>query len=78
MILQHFYLRKDSIFSQYEAWKVELEEGIKRIKQGGASVHLLKEHLHSLDKSMETLKIELNKIKEEDFQLTDSGGGGRQ
>ena len=75
MILQHFYLRKDSIFSQYEAWKVELEEGIK---QGGASVHLLKEHLHSLDKSMETLKIELDKIKEEDFQLTDSGGGGRQ
>lgn len=67
MILQHFLLRKDSVYSQYEAWKCELEEAIKKAKVGDTSVHLLRDHLHSLVKSMETLKVELDKLKMEDI-----------
>ena len=72
VILQHFYLRKDSILSQCEVWKVELEEAIKKIKQANVSVHLLREHLYSLVKSIETLRTELDKIKTEDFQSTNT------
>lgn len=68
VILQHFYLRKDSILSQYEAWKCELEEAIKKAKHGDTSVHLLKDYLLSLAMSMDTLKTELEKIRPEHFQ----------
>ena len=68
MILQHFLLRKDSILSQYEAWRCELEEAIRKARQTDTSVHLLRDHLHSLNKSMETLRVELEKIKLEEVQ----------
>lgn len=68
VILQHFYLRKDSVLSQYEAWKAELEEALKKARQGDSSVHVLRNHLLSLNKSMDTLKAELDKIKVQDFQ----------
>ena len=51
-------------------WKSELEEAIKKVKQGDGMAHLLREHLISLTKSMETLRMELDKIKEEDLQLS--------
>ena len=68
MILQHFFLRKDSIVAQYEVWKRGLEESMKKFKAGDSSLQVLQDHLHSLNKSMETLQGELDKIKEEDFK----------
>ena len=75
VILQHFYWRKDSVVSQYEAWKAELEEAISKARQGDSAVHLLREHLQSLNKSMDSLKTELDKIKVEDFQTPEPPGG---
>ena len=78
VILQHFLLRKDSIQTQYEAWRCELEEAIKKAKVGDTTVHLLREHLHSLNKSMETLRVELDKLKIEDIQTATEGGTEEQ
>ena len=75
MILQHFFLRKDSIISQYEAWKAELEEAISKAKPGDTSLHLLRDHLHSMAHSMDTLRVELDKLKEEDFRTKPAAEG---
>lgn len=68
VILQHFYLRKDSVLSQYEVWKVDLEDAIGKARPDDNSIYLLRHYLRSLNKGMSTLKAELDKIKPEDFQ----------
>ena len=54
--------------SQYECWKAELEEAIGKARQGDSSVHVLRDHLQSLVRSMDTLRAEIDKIRPQDFQ----------
>jgi baculoviral IAP repeat-containing protein 6 len=68
VILQHFYLRKESILSQCEVWKAGLEDALKKTRQGDSAAHLLRNHIISLRKSTDTLKVELDKIRVQDFQ----------
>ena len=64
-------MRKEPILSQCDVWKRELEEALRRTKSGDPSLHVLKDHLHSLAVSIQTLKVELDKLKEDDFQDDD-------
>lgn len=47
---------------------VEVSDGIRRMQEAGAAVAHLKEFLRSLVKSVDTLKVELGKIKPSDFE----------
>ena len=55
---------------QCGVWRKELEEALKG-KSADPSRHILKDQLHSLAVSIETLKLELEKLKEDDFKDED-------
>ena len=59
-------MRKEPILAQCEVWKKDLEEALHK-KSSDPSRHVLKDQLHSLVVSIETLKVELEKISEADF-----------
>ena len=68
VVLQHFYLHKSKVLEECEEWKKQLVEGISKMQECGAVVNHIKEYLRLLAKATEMLKVELEKIKPEDFQ----------
>ena len=72
MILQHFYLHQAEVLSQCEQWKRELVDGIAALQEMGVSVAHLKEQLRTLIKVVDTLRVELGKVKPSDFQKSKS------
>ena len=67
MILQHFFLHKSKVLAECEEWKKQLVDGISKMDSGGVASHI-KEYLRMLVKATDTLKVELDKIKPEDFR----------
>ena len=56
------------MLEECEEWKKQLVDGISKMQDSGAIVGHIKEYLRMLAKATETLKVELEKIKPEDFQ----------
>ena len=68
VVLQHFYLHKSKILAECEEWKKQLVDGISKMQEGGGVVNHIKEYLRLLAKATDQLKVELDKIKPEDFR----------
>ena len=68
MVLQHFYLHKSKVLAECEEWKKQLVDGISKMQESGGAVNHIKEYLRLLAKATDTLKVELDKIKPEDFR----------
>ena len=74
VILKHFHLRKTEVLSQCVLWREELADGIRKMQENGDATTNIKRHLYNLDKSLETLRSELDKIKVADFEGQDTIG----
>ena len=55
------------MLAECEDWKKQLVDGISKMESGGVVNHI-KEYLRMLVKATDTLKVELDKIKPEDFR----------
>ena len=78
IILRHFYLRKTEVLSQCELWKTELADGIRKMQESGVPVTHLKEYLVTLIKSVDMLKVEIDKIKPETFEESKERDGDEE
>ena len=68
VVLQHFYLHKSKVLAECEEWKKQLVDGIAKMQESGGAVNHIKEYLRLLAKATDMLKVELDKIKPEDFR----------
>ena len=60
--------------AECEEWKKQLVDGISKMQESGGAVNHLKEYLRLLAKATDTLRVELEKIKPEDFRTEDDEG----
>ncbi len=62
VILKHFHERRAEVLAQCEEWRKELATGVRRLQEKGETTTHLNTHLQNLNKSIDTLQSEIEKI----------------
>ena len=61
-------MRQKEILRQCEVWKKDIVEGMQQLHSKNLSISSLRDYLRNLTKYIDTLKLEMSKIKVSDFQ----------